>query len=203
MTETLNVRSVESEKTMHPKTFHVMIRHPFGLRFSMYVHNDTWQTVLGWVESTFPGVDTRPTVSRKNVASGSPPSIGNSDPVVIHDVDMYSTTSSRVGGKIVRSKLPEGHWRRSAEDVINDLYRAATFLREQSIYLTRSFQGLRHQYERGSTQTGAYDRLLEMKATIELADVWQDNIWQQYCAARPQRDLEMPEHRIAAIVESA
>lgn len=201
MTETLSERHVEPGEGMHPKTFHVIIRHPFGFHvshgLSMYVHGDTWQDVLGWIESTFPGVDTKPTVFRKNAVPSALPRVGNCDPVVIHDVDVFGITK-RVGGKLVRSKAPEGHWRHSAEDVVNDLFKAATFLREQSVNLTRSFQGLRHQYERGNTQAWAYNRLLEMKASIERADVWQDNVWRQYCAARPQRGLDMPERRIAA-----
>ena len=206
MTETLNKHRVKAGEAMHPKTFHVTIRHPFGLLvshgLSMYVHGDTWQDVLGWVESTFPGVDTRPTVFRKSAVLGLLPRIGNSDPVVINDVDLFGITK-REGGKIVRLKAPEGHWRHSAEDVVNDLFKVATLLREQSEALTRSFHGLRDQYERGNTQAWAYDRLLEMKASIERADVWQYNVWLQYCTAQPQRVLDMPERRIAALAECA
>jgi len=201
MTENLVKHPVDSGKAIHPKTFHVIIRPPFGLSasqgLSMYVHCDNWQDVLGWVESTFPGVDTRPTVARKNAVPGSRPRVGNCDPVVIHDVDVFGITE-RAGGKFVRSPAPAGHWRRNAEDVVNDLFKVATFLREQSVCLTRSFQSLRHQYERGHTQPWAYDRLLELKAAIKHFDVWQDNVWGQYCAARPRRDLRMPELRRAA-----
>jgi hypothetical protein len=199
MIEILNENRVKAGDDLHPKTFHVMIRRPFGFLvshgISMYVHGDTWQDVLEWIESTFPGVDTGPTVIRKNAVPGILPRIGNADPVVINDVDLFGITK-REGGKIVRLKAPEGHWRHSAEDVANDLFKVSTLLREQSEALTRSFHGLRDQYERGNTQDWAYDRLLEMKTSIERADVWQDNVWRQYCEARPQRGLDMPDRRI-------
>lgn len=185
-----------------PKTFHVIIRRPFGPLVShglhLYVHQDTWKAALGWVESTFPGVDTRPTACRKNAVPSAFARVGNGDPVVIQDVDAFGITQ-RVGGRFVRTKAPTGHWRHSSESVADDLLKAALFLRDHSENLARSFRGLRLQYERGDTQAWTYDRLLEMKFFIERADVWRNNVFRQYNELHPQRVLDMPTRRIDAI----
>lgn len=200
MPETMSERPGARKEALHPKTFHVRIRPPFGAQvlpgLSLYVHGETWQGVLSWVESTFPGVDTRPTVFRKNAASSSRPRIGNNDPVVIQDVDAFGITM-RIGGRFVQSPAPEGHWRHSVETVAQGLFEVATVLREQSVSLTRSFQSQRHLYERGAPTDSAYNRLGAIKASIERADVWHDNVWRQYCATRLLRDLDMPERHPA------
>jgi hypothetical protein len=161
----------------------------------MYVHFETWQEVLGWVEATFPGVDTAPTIRRKTVGLGPHRRVGNSDPVVINDVDKYGMTD-RVDGKIVRVQAPAGHWRRTVEDVLGDLFKVGVQLRDESASLARTFLDLRRQYERGTAQEWVYERLVQMKTSIELLDVWHDNVWRQYCASRPLRGLDLPERRV-------
>ena len=188
---------------MNPKTFHVMIRKPYGFLvahgINMYVHKETFREVIEWVENTFVGVNTKPTLLRMAEVGTAAIKVGNNDPVVIHDVDCFGK-AERIAGKLVMTKVPEGHWRRSEKDVSEDLFKTANFLRDTSNSLTESFHGLKHQYEIGNTQDWAYDRLIEMKNSIERADVWQKNVWSQYCALRQMNGLELPERRKEKLV---
>jgi hypothetical protein len=177
---------------MHPKTFEVRLCRPFGAGTSnpyvFYVHADDRQQALGWVESVFVGIDTRPTLYRWS--GGLLPQIGNSDPVSITDCDSYRRTR-RVGGGIVRSVAEPGEFRRSSKDVVDDYEKVVAYLGEEHRRIVSSFHGMARDYAR-QPRSWVYERLVELKCSAERSALWRENMVKHVERVRPALTLDLP-----------
>lgn len=186
-----------------PQTFQIRLCRPFGtLTHHAYIfnlHAGSRHEALSWVERIFAGIDTRPTLHRWS--GGSVPRIGNSDPVSITDCDRF-TSSTRVGGRIVRNKAVVGEFRRTADEVYAGLVKIREHLADEHKRKVASFRDMVTSYQREPTQW-VYERLQELKQCAETADLWRANLDAELERMRPQlhsKMLELPQvlHQKAA-----
>lgn len=182
---------------MHPKTFQVYLRQPFGAftrePFIFHLHAESHRGALTWVGRVFEGIDVEPTLRAWDSPPRSEPAVGSTLPVSIIDNDAFSR-KTRKGGKLVALPAEEGWARRSSDEVTQGLLRIFELLGGQHTILAASFEGLKSDYEKQEA-AWQYMRLLEMKTYAEKALRWQANLWPVLKARREAAALEMPRWR--------
>ena len=185
---------------MHPKTYQVHVRRPFGLltrhAYIFHLHEESALAALLWVSRVFKGVDIEPTLRSWAAPKRDIPRVGNTDPVYILDCDSFRSRQ-RIGGKLVAKDTPPGHFRRSSEEVSTDLLKLFNLLQDERSRLTESFEPLKHCYERGGPEWYR-ERLVQIKAAVENALRWQANVWVEYLPTQQGHELVLPQQAALA-----
>jgi hypothetical protein len=179
---------------MQPKTYAVRLCRPFGTftenAYLLYVHAESSHDALAWVARVFTGIDIVPTLQRWGRPRTGIPQVGNTDPVSIHDCDAYRSRK-RVGGKFVVQETPPGHFRRSSEECSADLLKIFNNLQSERTRLLQAFEHFSRAYERDGV-AWYRTRLLELKAAIERATLWQGSVWAEYWPTQQDPLLSIP-----------
>ena len=162
---------------MLPKTYLVHLNNPLGAStrfpYIFYLHTQDHHEALQWVSRIFEGVNIQPTLSRWNRTSVNP-TIGNGDPVVISDCDLFSNQA-----------------RHSRESVFERLQDICANLEREVKNFTASFHSMHHNYMRHPV-AWEYDRMAELKKYAELAEVWYKNLSRELLNHPLQKTLTMP-----------
>lgn len=176
---------------MNPKTFHVILSRPFSHlydSFSFYLHADTREEVLAWVERVFEGI-------KVVIAPPPPPGVirvGNRDSVKILDCDRFRP-SKRVAGKVVFEQGIPGQFRHPENDVRDDLLKVFRQLQKIRLSLAANFEIYKTIYEKHGGRRQDLEKLQEDKVAYALAFQWEINVWQEYLTYASKLELVMPE----------
>lgn len=176
---------------MNPKTFQISFNAPVSSQsYLFYLHAESKEAALEWVEQTLPGIDTEPTRRRWALPPANPPRIGNSDPVRILDLDLCSrTVRYRSSAQVVCR--PEGYYRVTEAQVQAGMVKIFEQLRTDRAELKRSFISLKSAQERSWTDW-QQARLIDMKARWDRSKVWEANLWSLLHKTEETLELELP-----------
>lgn len=173
---------------MHPKTFQITLRHPFGPAtrhpYGFKIHAPTWEDAISWVERVLPGAEVEPAKR----ARANPPAVvqvGDHKPVSISDCDAFSLRKKTRDPGANEFWL-EGHWRASEEDVASDLAKILGKLQSERIQMQKAFKFACGCYSRTGREweRAQAERLL---AAIKLALVWQTSVSTEYLQLESRR----------------
>jgi len=178
---------------MHPKTFQVGLRRPFGAHtrhtYVFKIHAPTWDDAIAWVVRVLPGAEVEP--ARR--ARANPPAlvqVGNRNPVSISDCDAFRLRrNARDQG--AHACWPEGNWRATEEEVASDLDKILRNLQDERIQMQKAFEFACacHRKTGREWERVQAERLL---AAIKLALAWQASVSAEY--------LQLESRRVAAFV---
>lgn len=178
---------------MHPKTFNIRLHRPFGLLtqhpYVFHLHAASAREALDWVARVFDGIDIHPTLQRWANPS-TIPRVGNTDPVSVIDCDAFRIRA-REGGKSELRETPQGHFRRSEQDITDELLKVFNHLHSEHLRLVQSFQHMKRAYERDGV-AWYFERVAEIKAAAENALRWKAAMWWEYLSRARSDILVMP-----------
>lgn len=162
---------------MLSKTYLVVLNKPLGdfthFPYIFYLHTNTQHEALNWVSRIFEGINVAPTLRRWS-RTALVPNIGNSDPVVISDCDLFKT--------------PE---RKSEEAVFERLQDVCANLKQEVEKFTQSFHSMCANYIKHPVEW-EYERMVELKRGAELAEVWYKNLSQEMLKHPLHKTLTLP-----------
>lgn len=178
---------------MHPKTFHIVVRRGICNGLHLHLHAEDWRTALARLTALLPGVNVEPTVLRWEGKRTDLRPIGNNDPVILMDCDVFRKRR-RVNGRMVALPMEPGEFRKSEDDVASDLLKAFRQLEEDRQGIFRSFAAMERHYPEMPTAY-KYQQMVDMKETAERYLTWQNNLWAEYSRLQASRApaLVLPE----------
>lgn len=179
---------------MHPKTYFIRLHRPFGELtlnpYLMYLHAESPFAALMWVARVFEGIDVQTTMNKWQAPAPAVPRVGCNDPVTVHDCDLYRSRK-RVNGSLVTQPLEPGHFRRSQEEVTQDLLKVFHHLQDERTRALASFEHFRRNCE-VQERAWYFERMEQLKHNAQKALVWQANVWAEYLKSQQALTLELP-----------
>lgn len=160
-----------------PKTYLIHLNRPLGASthhpYIFYIHAKEQHEALRWVLRIFEEINVYPTLRRWN-KTALVTTIGNSDPVVISDCDLFRT--------------PE---RKTQEFVFERLQDIQENLRDEVAKFTASFHSMHQNYLKHPV-AWEYERMAELKKYAELAEIWYKNLSKELLKHPLNKSLTMP-----------
>lgn len=194
MPKTSTLTTPHSARAQFPLTFQVALREPFGLftreSYLFHLHASSLEAALAWLIEVFAGVNVRPMLHRW---SNSSVSVGNNDPTRIVNCDNFSI-SHRPRVRSSGADQPRsvaGAFRRSTEEVADDLRQVHRKLLSDEETLRRRFAEYRAEYE-ADPRARTYLLLTQLRDAHALARTWATNVQVELARIAQNNALELP-----------
>lgn len=172
-----------------------MLSKPFGLYtqqpYLFYLHVATREEAFAWVARVFEGIDIKQ-------APYVPRQVGTRNMVNVVDCDAYSKrTLHRV--RTSQAELPEGFFRKSAEDILRQISRCYENLKTERVRFSSSFRSLKSAYERDGWES-TYEHLALIQQMHARASRWEESMRLECQLMTPKDNFEMPQKRSSSVI---
>ena len=153
--------------SLHPRTFQAAFKKPFGHFTSQvyyfYLHADSHEGALEWVERVFPEIETASLRKRWTEPTPKVPRVGMDTSVSVIDVDAMKSGH-------------DGRWRKSKEEVKKGLENIFEKLDKEQKQFVKSYPNHVQQYERYPSEY-YFNRLIDLRHHIMTSQRWRVALW--------------------------